>query len=49
MGAIPVSGKSLEKGNGNPIQHSCPENPRDRGAWQATVHGVTNSRTQLSN
>ena len=38
MGAIPVSGKSLEKGNGNPIQHSCPENPRDRGDWQATVH-----------
>ena len=48
MGAIPVSGKSPEKGNGNRIQHSRPENPGDRGAWQATVHGVTNSRTQLS-
>ena len=31
--------------NGNPLQHSCLENPMDRGAWWATVHGVTNSRT----
>ena len=36
-------------GNGNPLQYSCLENPMDRGAWQATVHGVTKSRTQLSN
>ena len=32
----------------NPLQHSCLENPTDRGAWQAMVHGVTKSRTQLS-
>ena len=37
------------KGNGNPLQYSCLENTMDRGAWQATVHGVTNSQTQLSN
>ena len=35
-------------GNDNPLQHSCLENPMDRGAWQATVHGVAKSRTQLS-
>ena len=35
--------------NGNPLQYSCLENPMDRGAWQATVHGVAKSRTQLSN
>ena len=32
---------SLGKGNGNPLQYSCLENPMDRGAWRATVHGVT--------
>ena len=31
----------LDKGNGNPLQYSCLENPMDGGAWQATVHGVT--------
>ena len=36
------------QGNGNPLQCSCLENPRDRGAWWAAVHGVTESRTQLS-
>ena len=36
-------------GNGNPLQYSCLENPMDRGAWQATVHGVSKSWTQLSN
>ena len=36
-------------GNGNSLQYSCLENPMDRGAWWATVHGVTKSRTQLSN
>ena len=36
----------LEKENGNPLQYSCLENPMDRGAWRATVHGVTKSRTQ---
>ena len=35
-------------GNGNPLQYSCLENPMDRGAWQATVHGVAKSRTGLS-
>ena len=34
--------------NGNPLQYSCLENPMDRGAWWAAVHGVTNSWTQLS-
>ena len=33
------------EGNGNPLQYSCLENPMDGGAWQATVHGVTKSRT----
>ena len=36
------------EGNGNPLQHSCLENPMDGGAWQATVHGVTRSQTLLS-
>ena len=35
--------------HGNPLQYSCLENPIDRGAWQATVHGVTKSQTRLSN
>ena len=38
----------LGEGNGNPLQYSCLENPMDRGAWQARVHGVTKSRTRLS-
>ena len=36
------------EGNGNPLQYSCLENPMDRGAWWATVHGVTKSQTRLS-
>ena len=36
------------EGNGTPLQSSCLENPMDRGAWWAAVHGVANSRTQLS-
>ena len=36
------------EGNGTPFQYSCLENPMDRGAWQASVHGVAKSRTQLS-
>ena len=36
-----------EEGNGNPLQHGCLENSMDRGAWQATIHGVAKSRTQL--
>ena len=47
-GLIPGSGRSPGVGNGNLIQYSCLENPVDKGAWQATVHGVTKSRTQLS-
>ena len=39
-GSIPGLGRSLEEGNGNPLQYSCLENPVDREAWQATVHGV---------
>ena len=35
------------EGNGNPLQYSCLENPRDDGAWWAAVYGVTQSRTQL--
>ena len=49
MGSIPGLGRSSGEGNGNPLQYSCLENPMDRGAWQATVHGVTKSQTQLSN
>ena len=37
------------EGNGTPLQYSCLENPMDRGAWKATVHGVTEGRTRLSN
>ena len=46
-GSIPGSGRSSEgnEGNGSPLQYSCLENPTDRGAWQATVHGVTKSQT----
>ena len=41
VGSIPGSGKSPGEGNGNPFQYSCLGNPRDRGAWPATVHAVT--------
>ena len=47
-GFIPGLGLSLGEGNGNPLQCSCLGNPMDRGAWQATVHGVAKSQTQLS-
>ena len=40
LGSIPGSGRSPGEGNGNPLQYSCLENPKDTGAWQATVHGV---------
>ena len=46
-GSVPGSGRSLGKGHGNPLQYSCLENPMDRGAWRAIVHGVTESWTQL--
>ena len=48
-GLIPGLGRSPGEGNGNPLQYSHLENPMDRGAWWATVHGVANSQTQLSN
>ena len=47
-GSIPGLGRSPGEGNGNPLQYSCLEIPMDRGAWQATVHGVAKSRTRLS-
>ena len=46
--SIPGSGRSPGEGNGNPLQSSCLGNPMDRGAWQATAHGVGTSRTWLS-
>ena len=42
---IPGSGRSPGEGNGSPLQYSCLENSMDRGAWWATVHGVTKSWT----
>ena len=48
MGLIPGSGRSPGGGNGNPLQYSCLGNPMDRGAWQATVHGIAKSWTRLS-
>ena len=48
-GSFPGSGRFSGEGNGNPLQYSCLENPLNRGAWWATVHGVTKSRTRLSN
>ena len=41
MGSIPRSGRSPGEGNGNPLQYSYLGNPMDRGAWGATVHGVS--------
>ena len=43
LGSVPGSGRSPGEGNGNPLQYSCLGNPMDRGAWQAIVHGVTES------
>ena len=40
---------NIGEGNGNPLQYSCLENPMERGAWEAAVHGVTKSWTRLSN
>ena len=49
LGLIPGSGRSPKEGNGNLLQYSYLENPKDRGAWQVTVHGVTKNQTRLSN
>ena len=46
LGSIP--GRSLAEGTGYPLQYSCLGNSMDTGAWQATVHGVAKSQTQLS-
>ena len=48
LGSIPGLGRSPGQGNGSPLQYSCLENPMDRGAWPATVHGVAKSQTWLS-
>ena len=48
MGLIPESSSSPGEGNGIPVQYSCLENSMDRGAWLATVHGVTKNWTRLS-
>ena len=47
-GSIPGLVRSPREGNDKPLQYSCLENPMDRGAWQARVHGVAKSWTQLS-
>ena len=48
-GSIPGSGRFPGEGNGNPLQYSCLENPIDRWAWRATVHGVAKSQTWFYN
>ena len=47
-GMIPDLGSSPGEGTSNPLQYSCLGNPMDRGAWWATVHGVTESQTPLN-
>ena len=47
LGSIPGLGSSPGGRHSNPFQYSCLENPMDRGTWQATVHGVAESRTWL--
>ena len=47
-GSIPGSERSLGGGNGSLLQYSCLESPMDKAAWQATVHRVAKSQTQLS-
>ena len=48
VGLLSGSGRSPREGHGNPLQYSCLENPMDRGAWWATVHGATKSQTWLT-
>ena len=47
--SIPGLGRSLEVGDGNPLWYACLKNLTDRGAWQATAHGVAKSWTRLGN
>ena len=49
LGSIPGLGRFPGEGNRSPLQYSCLENPMDKGAWRITIHGVTKSRTRLSN
>ena len=49
LSSILGSGRRPGEGNDNPLQCSCLGNPMDRGAWQATAHGVTKSQIRLSN
>ena len=46
-GSIPRSGRSSGEGRSNPFQYSCLDNPMGRGAYQATIHGITKNQTQL--
>ena len=48
LGVHSVPNLASFDGNGTPLQYSCLENPKDRGAWEAVVHGVAKSRTRLS-
>ena len=48
IGSIPGLGRSPGEGNGNQCQYSSLENPMERGAWRATIHGATKSQTRLS-
>ena len=48
LGLIPGLGRYPGEVNGNPLQHSCLENPKNRGAWRAEVHGVAKSWARLS-
>ena len=49
VGSVPGSERSPGEENGNPLQYSCLENPMDRGAWWATVHGVAKTWKRVSN
>ena len=48
LDSVPGLGRFLGEGNGNSLQYSCLKNPIDRGAWWATVHGVAESQTWLT-
>ena len=48
LGSIPELGRSPGGGRGDPLQYSCLENPVDKGAWWATVHGVAESQARLN-